>query len=218
MAMHEGNSSFLLEKDTLDMTFVDTLAILCLFLALYLPVIDAWRPHLPVKRIVAAGVSLSVSLGPFGEGANSAHASSDYKQELAVKQCARVYHSLQNIYDDIENNGADAISVRKQVSLVQKNYGLRDNIRKSLEDVDGLKKKDEAYSHGLQSIEDLALIFEYIEDSIDDSTGKKTPSPETLKIAEKAIMAAKEELATFLAYVPYGKSTIDAIKREEFSY
>ena len=192
--------------------------ILGLILALYLTGIDAWGHRLPTKRIVAAGAALSVSLGALGGGARSAYAYSDYKQELAVKQCARVYHSLQNIYDDIEKNGADAISVRKQVNLVEKNYSLRDNIRKSLDDIDGLKKKDEAYSHGLQSIEDLALIFEYIEDSIDDSTGKKTPSPETLKIAEKAIVAAREELATFLTYVPYGKSTIDTIKTEEFSY
>ena len=176
--------------------------------------VDAWIPGRIQKRVVATGVALAL---PISGGLRSAFAA-DYKQELAVKQCARVYHSLQNIYDDIEKNGADAMAVRKQVSLVEKNYSLRDNIRKSLDDIDGLKKKDEAYSHGLQSIEDLALIFEYIEDSIDDSTGRKKPSPETLKIAEKAIVAAREELATFIAYVPYGKGTIDAIKKEEFSY
>ena len=89
--------------------------------------VDAWIPGRIQKRVVATGVALAL---PISGGLRSAFAA-DYKQELAVKQCARVYHSLQNIYDDIEKNGADAMAVRKQVSLVEKNYSLRDNIQVS---------------------------------------------------------------------------------------
>lgn len=141
----------------------------------------------------------------------------DYKSESAVKNVARVYYSLGNVYDDIEKNGADASTVRKSVIILQDNYKLRDNIRKTLDDIDG-KKREEAYTHGLSCIEDLALISEYFEDSIDDATGKKSPAKETLQLAEKAVVAARTELETFLGYVPYGKSTLASIKQDEFSY
>ena len=93
----------------------------------FLFAVDAWIPGRIQKRVVATGVALAL---PISGGLSSAFAA-DYKQELAVKQGARVYHSLQNIYDDIEKNGADAMAVRKQVSLVEKNYSLRDFVKQA---------------------------------------------------------------------------------------
>lgn len=173
----------------------------------------AWRISTLFRKSLAVA-SLSVGLvssGPFAALAD------DYRSEAAVKNVARVYYSLGNVYDDIEKNGADVTTVRKQIGLVQQNYKLRDNIRKSLDDIEG-KKREEAYTHGLSCVEDLALISEYFEDDIDDATGKKTPAKETLQLAEKAVVAARNELEAFIGYVPYGKSTLTTVKQDEFSY
>lgn len=211
--------------------FGNIMAPLYLSLLLITSYAYAWKNKLVSKGIVGAGVAISLSEGALNQqlasiGTGVALSSltpspalaAEYRSEKAVKQVVRVYHSLQNIYDDIEKNGADASSVRKQVNLVERNYELRDNIRKALDDIEGMKTRDDAYSHGLQCIEDLALISEYYEDAIDDATGKKTPARETLMIAEKALQASRDELAKFLSYVPYGKSTIEQIKKEEFAY
>lgn len=177
--------------------------------------VRAWRLASSRKAICVASIS-ALSWLPLQTPSLVANAA-DYKSEGAVKNVARVYHSLNNVYEDIEKNGADASTVRKSVIILQDNYKLRDNIRKSLDDIEG-KKREEAYTHGLSCVEDLALISEYFEDDIDDATGKKTPAKETLQLAEKAVVAARTELDTFLSYVPYGKSTISSVKQDEFSY
>ena len=172
-----------------------------------------WLGPIQSSSLIANAADYS----PGGRSSMVIASANDYKSESAVKNVARVYYSLGNVYDDIEKNGADASTVRKSVIILQDNYKLRDNIRKTLDDIDG-KKREEAYTHGLSCIEDLALISEYFEDSIDDATGKKSPAKETLQLAEKAVVAARTELETFLGYVPYGKSTLASIKQDEFSY
>ena len=171
----------------------------------------AWKVQFLRRSLAAVSVSGLTLSGPL-----TVHAA-DFKSEAAAKSIARVYYSLGNVYDDIEKNGADVTSVRKQIGLVQVNYKLKDNLRKCLDDIES-KKREEAYTHGISCIEDLALISEYFEDDIDNETGKKTPAKETLQLAEKAVIAARNEIETFIGYLPYGKNTLISVKQDEFSY
>ena len=180
-----------------------------------LPCTDAAMISKFRKKVATAAIAAA----PLMVMTQQTYAAQQYRSEGAVKNVARVYYSLGNVYDDIEKNGADATTVRKQVNALLTNYKLKDNIRKTLDDIEGGgRRKDEAYTHGISCIEDLALISEYFEDEIDNESGRKTPARETLQVAEKAVVAARTELETFINYVPYGKATLSAIKTDEFSY
>jgi hypothetical protein len=134
----------------------------------------------------------------------------------ATLQVTRVYYSLKNVNDDI-GKSADASEIRRQVNFLLNNYKLKENLNSVLKEVPKGKVREEIRTHAVAAIEDLALVNEYYEDSVDNDTGKKSPVREVLIIAEKATNAAREEIQTVIQALPDGMGDL-ALRRigEEF--
>lgn len=118
----------------------------------------------------------------------------------AIENVERVMFSLKYIQDDIART-SDASPIVSQIKFLLTNYKLRENVDKSIPVV-SKKLQEDARAHGRTAYEDLATVYEYFEDEIDDTTGKKKPSPEVLQFADVAVQAARKELKELIALYP----------------
>lgn len=134
----------------------------------------------------------------------------------AIENVERVVFSLKYIQDDIAQT-ADASSVVQQIKFLLTNYKLRENVDKSITTVTK-KLQEDARAHGRNAYEDLASVYEYFEDEIDDMTGKKKPSREVLQFADVALQAARKELKDLIAFYPQDVvNEIEAKLKPEFA-
>lgn len=120
--------------------------------------------------------------------------------EQSLKTVYLFKESLQYIDDDIEK-GVDAKGIVTEIKTLYKNYNLKENVRNALSIVDSARRAD-AKEHGLQAVEDIAAIYEYFEDKIDNQSGARTPPKEVLVFSKRAIEASGKELGQFLSYFP----------------
>ena len=118
----------------------------------------------------------------------------------ALESVERVADSLKFIEQDI-NNGGDAKSVVKQVKFLVQNYRLRDSVIASLPLARESQRK-EAREHGISALEDLASIYEYFDEDINDMSGKRTPPREVLGLAQDALVAARKEFGEYTKSYP----------------
>lgn len=123
-----------------------------------------------------------------------------YDPVAVVANIDRVTRSLDYITQDIEKKG-DAKAIVSQIKFMLSNYKLRENIQTSLSFVPA-GKKESAKSHGLTAIEDLALIYEYYSDDVDNMSGNRSPPREVLQLAQDAVKAAKKELLLLIDSYP----------------
>lgn len=95
----------------------------------------------------------------------------------------------------------DADAVVRQIKALLSNYRLRENIDSAMDSV-AEANREEGRKRALQAVEDLASVYEYLPDEIDDLSGTKHPSREALQFATRAVAAAELELDAFLTFVP----------------
>lgn len=164
-----------------------------------------------VKRSAAAVIIAATTAGPMQQLAVAAST-----EEPALRNVARVYYSLAQVNEEIAKT-ADAASIRRQCNLLVSNYKLKDNLRMGLKESIPKKQRESARLHGVTALEDLALVNEYYEDDLNNQTGRKSPPREMLGIAEKATVAAREELKLYIMAAPSGASMLDDVK-QEFTY
>lgn len=182
----------------------------CFFKLLFLAVVNCWKLpsssisiHITKKQLKNIAASSTVATTVFtstGVYARELSGNDLFKATQAIETVERVTDSLKYVQEDIANKG-DATSIVQQVKFLLNNYKLRDNIKESLSAVED-SKREHARTHGTAAYEDLAQIFEYYEDDIDDSTGKKTPPREVLTFAQDAVAAAKKELQELISDYP----------------
>lgn len=117
----------------------------------------------------------------------------------AVEVVTRVTNSLKYIEEDIANKG-DVQDVLSQIKFLVKNYKLKDNVALALETV--VTNKADAKLHAQNAVEDLAQVFEYFSDEVDNMSGKKFPPKDILIFADQATRAAEKELKLLLQSIP----------------
>lgn len=117
----------------------------------------------------------------------------------AVEVVIRVTNSLKYIEEDIANKG-DPKDVLKQIKFLVNNYKLKDNVALALSTV--VTNKVDAKLHGTNAVEDLAQVFEYFADEIDNMSGNVLPPKDILMFADQATRAAEKELKLFLQSIP----------------
>ncbi|KAJ1380225.1 hypothetical protein B484DRAFT_412111, partial [Ochromonadaceae sp. CCMP2298] len=108
----------------------------------------------------------------------------------AIESVERVANSLTYIQQDIENKGG-AQEIVGQIKFLVRNYKLSDNINSAIVVVPKEGSKA-ALEHGRAAVEDLAAVYEYYSEEMDNMSGKKTPAKETLVLADKAVAAARK--------------------------
>ena len=86
-----------------------------------------------------------------------------------VKQVLRVQKSLGYIEKDINDLG-DLPKIINNIKKLQNNYKLDDNIKKTIE-LTSKNQRENARTHGKSAIEDLAQIYEYFSNEIDQFSG-----------------------------------------------
>ena len=173
---------------------------LLLLLASLLIASSSSRLSLLTSRLLSRAV-LPVALAALAPPLATLAASGASSQ--AVQSLKTVYlfrDSLQYIDDDIEK-GVDARGIVNEIRTLYKNYNLKENVRTALSMVDSNQRAD-AKEHGLQAVEDIAAIYEYFEDKVDNQSGTRTPPKEVLLFSKKAILASGKELGQFLSYFP----------------
>lgn len=133
-----------------------------------------------------------------------------------LKNVIRVQTSLQYVEKDIEQI-AEMPKIIANIKALQRNYKLDENIMKTLNLVPTLNSaRSDAREHGRAAIEDLAQIYEYFSDQIDDLTGNPKTTPETLRFALEATKAAEKELSLLVDAVPseIASEAINEVKSE----
>ena len=146
------------------------------------------------RQVAAASFGLVTTIG-----ATPTYALDDATTS-AISNVLRVSYSLKNVDETIEG-GSDVKLVVSQISALQRNYKLKDNLNLALSAVpDG--KRDTARGFARTAVEDLSLVTEYYTDDVNDMTGKKTPPKEVLSLAQSATKATRGELESFFQLLP----------------
>ena len=164
-----------------------------LYIAIFLHFLtfsNAWLTGNSLKKKFSSGVVAVALLGSTcAVGQDSAAFTG------ALEQVARVKLSLDLVNKEIET-ASDPGSIIKEIKLLMTNYKLKDNLAKSINLASAVNKIN-AKKHATAAYEDLAMIFEYFDDEVDNMTGKKSPSPKVLKLSFDATDAASKELDEF---------------------
>jgi hypothetical protein len=164
------------------------------------------------KAVAAAGLGLSIVGSPMTATAGQPK---DFTKELrSIENIARVKYSLKYVDEDINKGSVEVANIVAQIKALLNNYKLKENVNSSLKVV-AKDKREEARQHGVQAVEDLAIIYEYFYDRQDSlslatvgkDTGFNDEKPvvqlkDLLTFALNALKATDKELADLLALYP----------------